>query len=89
MTVMSRREPTVWSSLTLIAASLVIGAVGVLLAPWADAYWLSTRESFTPQSQRDAGEFAWEISSFLLFCGAGGIFWGVRDLIAGPTKKRP
>ncbi|MBL8921809.1 MAG: hypothetical protein JNJ54_23325 [Myxococcaceae bacterium] len=86
---MSRREPTVWSSLTLIAASLVIGGVGVLLAPWADAFWVSTREPFAGQSRRDAGELAWEISSFLLFCGAGGIFWGVRDLIAGLAKKRP
>lgn len=86
---MSRREPTVWSSLTLIAASLVIGAVGVALAPWADAFWQSTREPFAGQARRDAGDLAWEISSALLVCGVGGIFWGIRDLVAGPTKKRP
>ena len=84
---MATPTPSRGSSLVLMIASLPILGLGLFLAPWAEGFLMSTRTSFS-QSQQTAGEFAFGISSFLLFCGAAGLLYAIRDLIVGPSKPR-
>ncbi|MBL8937464.1 MAG: hypothetical protein JNM69_23080 [Archangium sp.] len=71
----------------LLIVSLPILAVGLVLAPWADRFFDSTRRVFASDNERAAGDFMWQVSSALLFLGVGGIGWAIPDLIVGPTKR--
>lgn len=84
---MRTETPGRLSSLGLLIASLVIGGLGLALAPWADSFFHSTHRLLASEGERTAGEFAWEVSSALLVCGVAGVGWAIRDLIVGPTKR--
>ncbi|MDP1920684.1 MAG: hypothetical protein Q8L14_30855 [Myxococcales bacterium] len=76
---MRTETPGRWSSLGLLVASVVIGAVGFFLSPLADSVF---------DSRSDPNlELAWEVPGFLLALGVGGVGWSIRDLIVGPTKR--
>jgi hypothetical protein len=80
------RTPTRGSSVALFFLSLPFLAIGLLTAPWADAFFWRSRELFQGQAMRDAGDFASGVSSFFLLCGVLGVGYAVVDFVRGPPK---